>query len=224
MQEARVRAATPAGPVAPRPSLPRRGEVIDMRRSRAVVLLLLTVLVLALAAPASSAEAPRSFFHGVFFPAGMEGTGTECPYTWSEMPPACVIDPGTQTVLGNGRVLLLDQETYWISLAYRRDGTVEPRKTGYAVIVGYGVLDATATGPTWGTWIHYSFGADPEDPADDVASFSGAFIGRFENGVPKVRIFGEGLGIYENELMFGRILRVADPWNMYGFVVDPDLL
>lgn len=195
-----------------------------MRRSRAVVLLLLTVLVLALAAPASSAEAPRSFFHGAFFPAGMEGTGTECPYTWSDMPPACVIDPGTQTVLRNGRVLVIGMEAYWISFGYRSDGSVEPRKTGYVVTVNDTVLDETGKGPVWGTWTHYSFGADPEDPADDVASFSGAFIGSFVGGVAKVRIFGEGLGIYENELMFGRILRTGDPWNMFGFVVDLDLL
>lgn len=183
-----------------------------MRRSRAMIVFLAGMLVLGLAAPAGAAEAEHTGFHGVYFPAGMEGTDSECPYTWVEMPPMCVMAPGSQTALPNGRVFISDMELYELAFAYGGNGAVEPRKTGYDLVVAQAYLDSTFSGPTWGTWSLYSF--------DNVLMFTGIFTGRFKDGIPKVRYFGEGTGIYEGEIMFGRITRVPDPWNMFGHILD----
>lgn len=183
-----------------------------MRRSRVAILFLSAILVLGLAAPASSAVAVHSGFHGLYFPAGMEGTGTDCPYTWVEMPPSCVMAPGSQTVLPNGRVFISDMELYELAFAYGRSGAVEPRKTGYDLVTANAYLDSTFTGPTWGTWNLYSF--------DDELMFTGVFTGRFKDGIPAVRYFGEGTGVYDGQIMFGRIDRVPDPWNMFGHILD----
>jgi hypothetical protein len=200
---------------------------MGMRRSRAVVLLLLATVVLAVVLPSASVMAgsgsavvERTRFHGLYFPAGMEGTETDCPYTWMDMPPMCVMAPGSQTVLPDGRLRIRGMELYELALAYGRDGTPEPRKTGYDLVVADANLDSTFSGPTWGTWNLYSFGADVASPADDVLMFSGVFIGRFKNGIPAVRYFGNGTGIYDGQFMFGRIGRVPAPWNMFGWIYD----
>lgn len=198
-----------------------------MRRSRAALVLLLTMLVLAVVVPSASVMAEsgsplveRTRFRGLYFPAGMEGTNTECPYHWNDMPPMCVMDPGSQTVLPDGRIHIRGMELYELAMAYHRDGTPEPRKTGYDLVVADANLDSTFTGPTWGIWNLYSFGANVNSPADDVLMFSGVFIGRFKNGIPAVRYYGNGTGIYDGQFMFGRIGRVPDPWNMFGWIYD----
>lgn len=198
-----------------------------MRRSRFLVLILLGVLVLGLAAPSAGSEGgqgPHSRYHGLYFPAGMPGTDTDCPdpYKWQDMPPMCVIDPGTPTVLPDGRVQIREMEVYELALAYRANGVVEPRKTGYDVVVATAILDDTFSGPTWGTWDFYSFGADPANPADDFVMFSGVYFGRFKNGIPGVHFFGLGEGIYEGQYMGGFIRRApnTDGWNMFGQILD----
>jgi len=193
-----------------------------MRRSRLVILCLLAILVLGLVAPSAGAVAEHSRFHGLYFPAGMEGTDTECPYTWQEMPPMCVMAPGSQTVLPDGRLLIRDMEIYELALAWRGNGVVEPRKTGYDLVVADAVLDDTLSGPTWGTWNLWSFGADLEDPDDDFLMFGGIFFGRFKNGIPGVHYFGEGMGIYDGQHMGGIIRRApnAAGWNMFGHIID----
>lgn len=189
-----------------------------MRRSRMTVLFLAAMLVLGLAAPAASAPAVHTAFHGLYFPAGLDGTGTECPdpYVWVAMPPSCVIAPGTTTGLPNGRVFISEMELYELALAYDRTEAVEPRKTGYDLVVANAYLDSTFSGPTWGTWSLYNF--------DDVLMFSGIFTGRFKDGIPAVRYFGEGTGIYQDQIMFGHIGRVPDPWNMFGHILDLSLV
>jgi hypothetical protein len=188
--------------------------VIDMRRSRMAVLFLAAILVLGLAAPGGAVEAEHTAFHGLYFPAGMAGTDTECPppYVWIEMPPMCAKVPFSQTVLPNGRVFISDLELYELAFAYGQGGAVEPRKTGYDLVVANAYLDSTYSGPTWGTWRLYSF--------SHVLMFKGIFTGRFKNGIPAVHYFGEGRGIYEGQIMFGRITRVPDPWNMFGHILD----
>jgi len=193
-----------------------------MRRSRLVILCLLAILVLGLVAPSAGAVAEHARFHGLYFPAGMEGTDTECPYTWQEMPAMCVMAPGSQTVLPDGRLLIRDMEIYELALAWRGNGVVEPRKTGYDLVVADAVLDDTLSGPTWGTWNLWSFGADLEDPDDDFLMFGGIFFGRFKNGIPGVHYFGEGMGIYDGQHMGGIIRRApnAAGWNMFGHIID----
>jgi len=195
-----------------------------MRRSRVVMLFLLATLILGLVAPSAGAVAEHSRFHGLYFPAGMDGTGTDCPdpYVWNEMPPMCVMAPGTQTVLPDGRVLLHDIGLYELALAWKPDGAVEPRKTGYDLVIADAILDDTFSGPTWGTWNLWSFGADLADPADDFLMFSGIFFGRFKDGIPGVHYFGAGTGAFDGEHMGGIIRRApnADGWNMFGHIIE----
>ena len=195
-----------------------------MRRSRVVMLFLLATLILGLVAPSAGAVAEHSRFHGLYFPAGMDGTGTDCPdpYVWNEMPPMCVMAPGTQTVLPDGRVLIRDIELYELALAWKSNGAVEPRKTGYDLVIADAILDDTFSGPTWGTWNLWSFGADLADPADDILMFSGIFFGRFKNGIPGVHYFGAGTGTYDGQHMGGIIRRApnASGWNMFGHIIE----
>ena len=187
-----------------------------MRRSRLMILFLLAILVLALAAPAASAKARHTDFHGLYFPAGMPGTGTACPYTWVATPGMCVIDPGDQTVLPSGRLRIRDMTLYELALAWTGDGVVEPRKTGYDIVLANANLDDTFSGPTWGTWELHSFAG--------VVMFTGTFTGKFLNGVPAVHYVGLGTGIYEGQHMRGNIGRVPDPWNMFGEILEPGSL
>lgn len=193
-----------------------------MRRSRVAMLFLLAALILGLLAPAAGAVAEHSRFHGLYFPAGMEGTNTDCPYTWQEMPPMCIMAAGSQAVLPDGRLLIRDIELYELALAWRGSGAVEPRKTGYDLVIADAILDNTFSGPTWGTWNLWSFGADLENPADDFVMFSGIFFGRFKNGIPGVHYFGAGTGVYDGQHMGGIIRRApnADGWNMFGHIIE----
>src|SRR4030042_2225064 len=130
-----------------------------MRRSRVAMLFLLATLILGLLAPAAGAVAEHSRFHGLYFPAGMEGTDTDCPYTWQEMPPMCIMAAGSPAVLPGGRLLIRDIELYELALAWGGRGGVAPRKTGYGLVIADAILDDTFSGPTWGTWNLWSFGA-----------------------------------------------------------------
>jgi hypothetical protein len=160
------------------------------------------------------AGAVKTTFHGLYFPAGMAGTGSECPVTWED-PFFCIMDRGTWTQLPGSRVQIRDMTVYELAFSWRDDGAVEPRKTGYDVVVANANLDSSLTGPTWGTWNLYSF--------DDELMFTGTFTGAFENGIPAVHFVGQGTGAYEGQQMRGDIARSPDESgnNMYGWILEP---
>ncbi len=168
----------------------------------------------ALASRTGENGALKTAFHGMYFPAGMAGTGSECPYTWED-PFFCIMDRGTWTQLPGGRMQIRGMTVYELAFAWRDDGAVEPRKTGYDVVLANANLDANLTGPTWGTWNLYNFDGD--------LMFTGTFTGAFENGIPAVHFVGQGTGAYEGQQMRGDIARSLDETgnNMYGWVLEP---
>ncbi|MDA8204365.1 MAG: hypothetical protein M0Z49_16735 [Chloroflexi bacterium] len=184
-----------------------------MRRPHVAIALLLAILLIGLAAPTASARATHDEFVGLYFPAGMPGTGTECPYTWVD-PAFCVIDPGSWTEV-DGRLRIRDITLFELAFSWRADdpSQVEPRKTGYDVVTASANLDATLSGPTWGTWMLYSF-------ADELM-FTGTFTGSFQDGIPAVHFVGMGTGQYEGQHMWGDIGRVPNPYNMLGQILNP---
>lgn len=180
-----------------------------MRRTATV--LAVVALLVGIAVPTALAGADHEDFFGVYFPAGMEDTGTVCPYTWVG-PAFCVIDPGEQTVLPSGRIKIRDMVLYELAFAWNDDG-VEPRKTGYDIVTAGANLDSSLSGPTWGTWKLYSF--------EKTLMFQGTFTGKFKNGIPAVHFVGEGVGIYDGQKMRGDVGRVPNPYNMFGEILVP---
>jgi hypothetical protein len=172
------------------------------------------MLLVGLAAPTASARATHDEFVGLYFPAGMPGTGTACPYTWVD-PAFCIIDRGTWVELGDGRLRIRDMQVYELAFSWTAaDPTqIEPRKTGYDVVTANANLDATLSGPTWGTWMLYSF-------ANELM-FTGTFTGSFQDGIPAVHFVGLGTGRYAGQHMWGDIGRVPNPYNMFGQVLEP---
>ena len=168
----------------------------------------------ALASRADPSGAVKSAFHGLYFPAGMAGTGSSCPYTWQD-PFFCVIDLGSWTELPSGRWQIRDMTVYELAFSWRDDDEVEPRKTGYDIVVANANLDSSLSGPTWGTWNLYSFTGE--------LMFSGTFTGAFANGIPAVHFVGQGTGIYAGQQMRGDIGRSPDEAgnNMYGWILEP---
>ncbi len=166
---------------------------------------------------ASASGAGKTEFFGLYFPAGMPGTGTDCPYTWQD-PAFCVIDFGLWTELPSGRWRIRDMTVYELAFSWRDDGEIEPRKTGYDIVVANANLDSSFSGPTWGTWNLYSF-------ADELM-FTGTFTGTFENGIPAVHFVGQGTGVYQGQQMRGDIGRSPDDagYNMYGWILEPGTL
>jgi hypothetical protein len=183
------------------------------------VIVALTLLVLAAATPvaagpAGDSGAVHTDFYGLYFPAGMPGTGTECPGLWMD-PSFCILDPGDQAASPGGNLRIRDMVLYELALSWNDQG-VEERKTGYDIVTANANLDETLTGPTWGTWMLYSFGGE--------LMFTGHFNGRFENGIPAVHFVGKGVGIYEGQLLRGDVGRVPDPYNMFGTFLEPSSL
>jgi len=187
-----------------------------------LILLLIPVLVLALTAPlaasaAKPADAPGAVhtdFFGMYFPAGMEGTGTDCPGFWMD-PAFCILDAdpySSITTTPSGRLKIRDMELYELALSWNAGG-VEERKTGYDIVVANANLDATMSGPTWGTWYLHAF--------DGTLMFTGTFTGKFLNGIPAVHFVGKGTGDYAGQKMRGNVGRVANPYNMFGVIIEP---
>jgi hypothetical protein len=168
-------------------------------------------LVLGAAMPAATADDGHTDFWGVYFPAGMAGTDTECPYTWVE-PAFCIIDQGTWNELPSGRTRIRGMTVYELAFSWNEDG-IEPRKTGYDIVVANANLDASLSGPTWGTWELHAF--------DGTLMFAGRFTGKFKKGIPAVHFVGRGTGEYAGQHMRGDIGRVPDPYNMFGEIVEP---
>ena len=153
-----------------------------------------------------------SIVEGLYFPAGMPRTGTDCPGLFVE-PALCVTDQGSWTFLRSGRIKIRNMEVYELAFAWTSDGQEEPRKTGYDIVVANANLDGTLSGPTWGTWSLYSF--------SDELMFTRTFTGKFDHGVPAVHFVGRGTGLYEGQHMRGDVGRVPDPYNMFGTIVEP---
>ena len=187
-----------------------------MRRSRAVILLLVPVLALAIAVPYASARAEHTDFYGLYFPAGLPGTGSVCPYTWMD-PSFCIIDQGSWSQTPSGRIAIRGMTLYELAYSWHDPAMPglpdEPRKTGYDIVLASANLDATLSGPTWGTWNLYSFSGE--------LMFTGTFTGMFKNGVPAVHYVGLGTGNYEGQHMRGNISRVPSPYNMVGVILEP---
>jgi hypothetical protein len=182
---------------------------------RATLALLMAVLWAGSMVPSvAAASAVHTRFEGLYFPAGMPGTGTTCPYTWAD-PAFCIIDQGSWTPLDGGQLRIRHMTVYELAFSWRVDDPtqVEPRKTGYDVVKANANLDASLSGPTWGTWKLYSF--------DSVLMFSGVFTGSFLNGIPAVHFTGAGTGQYKGQRMRGTIGRVPDPYNMFGQILEP---
>jgi hypothetical protein len=128
-----------------------------------------------------------------------------------------VKDPGSWTALDDGRLRIRDMTLLEYAFAWDAPGgQVEPRKTGYDVVLASANLDASLSGPTWGSWMLYSF--------TDELMFTGTFTGSFENGIPAVHYVGQGTGTYEGQHTWGDIGRVPDPWNMFGQYLEPSSL
>jgi hypothetical protein len=182
-----------------------------MRKS--IVVSMVALLVIGLAAPATADGAEHTDFYGMYFPAGLEGTGTECPdpYTWVD-PAFCVVEQGDWDYLPSGRVKIRNMVVLELAMSWNESG-VEPRKTGYDVVVANANLDESMSGPTWGTWNLYN-------PEDELM-FRGTFTGKFLEGIPAVHFVGEGVGQYAGQKMRGDIGRVPDPFNMFGTIVEP---
>lgn len=197
-----------------------------MRYVRQLAILLLPLLFVGLtmpspvaaAKPADSPGAVHTDFEGLYFPAGYLDDGAGCKGIGVWMPPAlCVTDPGSWTFLRSGRIRIRNMEVFELALAFEpgSDGlVVEPRKTGYDIVVANANLDGTLSGPTWGTWSLYN-------NLSKELMFTGTFTGTFDHGVPAVHFVGRGAGAYEGQHMRGDVGRVADPFNMFGTIVEP---
>jgi hypothetical protein len=187
-----------------------------MQIRRIIVLTVCSGLLVGLlgAAAVADEQAPKHpRFEGLYFPAGMEGTDTECPGVVDPGLGLCVLDRGEQTPTATGRLRIRGLEVLSIGLSYDTvTGEVEPRKTGLDYVTANASLDATLSGPTWGTWTFTDFDGNP--------MFEGRFAGRFLNGVPAVRFVGDGVGSYVGQLMIGDIDRDPDPYNMTGRIFD----
>jgi hypothetical protein len=183
----------------------------------------LLVLVAALAVAASSAQAGavQTEFGGLYFPAGLAGTGTACTGTWMPAPGPgmCVLDSGQQRQLSGGRLqirgLVLDER----AVSWRADGSPEPRKTGQDIVVANASVDASFSGPVWGTFTFHPVVGDV---------FTGTFTGNFVDGFPAVHFIGHGSGVYEGQVMQGTITREFQAWdgipggvNMLGRFLEP---
>jgi hypothetical protein len=194
-----------------------------MRHRRTRVSVLLAVLLLVLVVPTASAGATRTDFVGFVFPAGYPGTGTSCPGIYVEAPlPSCTLDPGTTTSLGGGRTrfsnkLVMDISYAWLSLA--DIGTYplapnEPRRTGYVLELFNANLDASLSGPVWGSWEFYSFTGE--------LMFTGHFSGRLDEGQFTTRGNGIGVGDFKTQHVWQDVVPAPPGFpNMSGQFLDP---
>jgi hypothetical protein len=188
-----------------------------MRIRRIIALCVFSALLVGLfgaAVAAADGRASRhTSFEGLYFPAGMEGTDTECPGVIDPGLGLCVLEPGEQTPLANGKLRIRGLQGLSVGLSWDTvTGEEEPRKTGLDHVTANVSLDATLSGPMWGTWTFTDFDGNP--------MFEGRFAGRFINGVPQARFVGDGVGVYEGQLMIGDIGPEADPYNMTGRIFD----
>ena len=170
-----------------------------MRRRGVTLSVVLAALLLAMTVPAASAGATRTDFFGFVFPAGYLDGGASCVVaggTYVSAPlPSCTLDPGTTTLLGGGRTLIRNELVMDISYAWHSLADIasyplapnEPRRTGYVREYFNANLDASLSGPVWGSWEFYSLSPDPGP------MFTGHFSGRLDQGQFTTR--GNGIGV-----------------------------
>ena len=191
-----------------------------MRRRGVRLSVVLAVLLLAMAVPSAAAGATRTDFVGFVFPAGYPETGTSCPGTYVEAPlPSCTLDPGTTTSLGGGRTLIRNKLVMDISYAWHSLADIvnypltpnEPRRTGYVHEYINANLDASLSGPVWGSWEFYSF--------DGKLMFTGHFSGRLDKGQFTTRGNGIGVDAFKNQHVWADV--VPGYVNMSGQFLEP---
>ena len=191
-----------------------------MRRRGVRLSVVLAVLLLAMAVPSASAGATRTDFVGFVFPAGYLDGGASCPGTYVSAPlPTCILDEGTTTSLGGGRTLIRNKLVMDISYAWQSVADIasyplapnEPRRTGYVLEYFNANLDASLSGPVWGSWEFYSF--------DGKLMFTGHFSGRLDEGQFTTRGSGIGVDEFMNQHVWADV--VPGYVNMSGQFLEP---
>jgi hypothetical protein len=87
----------------------------------------------------------------------------------------------------------------------------EPRRTGYTLEYFNANLDASLSGPVWGSWKFYSFGGE--------LMFTGHFSGRLDEGKFTTRGNGIGVGDFKTQHVWMAV--VPGYVNMSGQFLDP---
>jgi hypothetical protein len=197
-----------------------------MRRRGVRRAVVLAVLLLAMTVPSASAGATRTDFVGFVFPAGYLDGGASCPGTYVSAPlPTCILDAGTTRSLGGGRTLIRNKLVVDISYAWRslddfRKNPLapnEPRRTGYVVESFNANLDASLSGPAWGSWEFYSF--EEFYSPDREPMFTGHFSGRLDEGKFTARFYGIGVDEFKKQHVWLDV--VPEYVNMSGQFLDP---
>jgi hypothetical protein len=152
--------------------------------------------------------------------AGYPGTGTSCPGDYVAAPlPSCTLDPGTTTTLGGGRTLIRNKLVMDISYAWHSVADIaryplapnEPRRTGYVLESFNANLDASLSGPVWGSWEFYSF--------DKKLMFTGHFSGRLDKGQFTTQGNGIGVDAFKSQHVWLDV--VPGYVNMSGQFLEP---
>jgi hypothetical protein len=194
-----------------------------MRRRGVTLSVVLAALLLAMSVPAASAGATRTDFVGFVFPAGYLDGGASCVAAGGEygngLLPTCVLEPGTTTSLGGGRTLIRNELVMDISYAWHSLADIasyplapnEPRRTGYTLEYFNANLDASLSGPVWGSWEFYSF--------DGKLMFTGHFSGRLDEGQFTTRGNGIGVGDFKTQHVWADV--VPGYVNMSGQFLEP---
>ena len=192
-----------------------------MRRRSAAISALLSIFLLALTVPVASAGAVRTDFVGFVFPAGYLDAGASCPYTWVAQPlPACIVDPGTTTMLSGNRALIRNEVFFDLAYGYHTldealanpTQPTEPRRTGYNIETFNANVDSTFSGSAWGSWEFYNF-------ADELM-FRGTFTATFTNGAASMRTNGIGVGDYAGQHVWLDVLP-GQYVNVAGTFMEP---
>ena len=194
-----------------------------MRRRGVRLSVVLAVLLLAMTVPSASAGATRTDFVGFVFPAGYLDGGASCVAAGGEygngLLPTCVLEPGRTTSLGGGRTLIRNELVLDISYAWHSLADIasyplapnEPRRTGYTLEYFNANLDASLSGPVWGSWEFYSF--------DGKLMFTGHFSGRLDEGQFTTRGSGIGVDEFMNQHVWADV--VPGYVNMSGQFLEP---
>ena len=195
-----------------------------MRPRHATISVLLSILLLGLTIPTASAGAARTEFAGFAFPVGWPGTQTLCsaPYEFelyalggTTIVPRCVIDEGTRTELGDGRIRIRDMQVYDALFVYPGDpATLDLTRSGYQKVWVNANLDASLTGPAWGTWELFDFLGN--------AMFAGTYTATYDQGVETARSVGKGMGTFTGEQVRSEVIVAGEgAYNCFGTFLDP---
>ena len=195
-----------------------------MRPRHATISVLLSILLLGLTIPTASAGEVRTEFAGFAFPAGWVGTPTACtaPYEYetyalggTTVVPRCVIDEGTRTELGDGHIRIRDMQVYDALFVYPGDPpTLDLTRSGYQKVWVNANLDASLTGPAWGTWELFDLLGN--------AIFGGTYTATYDQGVETARSVGKGMGTFTGEQVRSEVIVAEEgAYNCFGTFLDP---